>query len=180
MDGKCGTGQSGQTNTDAKSEGPSAGAPSEPARVGNWNRGRDSEWDWCGRSGQPQGQRTDVKVRRDGKGKWATATPTRTSDFLQAAGFGCWIGSTSTLNCLHLFPLASFLPSFLLAWLPWLPRRPYMKCIYKEGSQENRESFSVRKLLVFTDPMWCLLCSSTTAALFRKSSRPWTYDLGLQ
>lgn len=45
MDGECGTGQSGQTNADAKSEGPSAGAPSEPARVGNWNGGRDSEWD---------------------------------------------------------------------------------------------------------------------------------------
>lgn len=104
--------------------------------------GREGEWDWCGRSGhhEDRGQtsRSGETETEGGRLRLRLGPPTSSRPLALAAG-----SAQPQLSTVSISFLSS--PSFLLAWLPWLPRRPYMKCIYKEESQESGESFSGRK-----------------------------------
>lgn len=92
--------------------------------------GREGEWDWCGRSGhhEDRGQtsRSGETETEGGRLRLRLGPPTSSRPLALAAG-----SAQPQLSTVSISFLSS--PSFLLAWLPWLPRRPYMKCICVPG-----------------------------------------------
>lgn len=108
---------------------------------------RGGGWDWCGR----------LEGRRQGRARRKAKVGDVDSDSDLRLPPGRWLWMLDRHNCLHLFPLASFLPSGLAAMVTMTSLH---EVHLKEESQENGESFSGKKLSVFTEPLQCLLCST--------------------